>query len=536
MKRIGIILIFVFSIMVNVYFGFQKAGFHEDEYYTYFSSNRTMGLYQPDRQWQDRQTILDEFVVKPGEGFRFGLVRLVQSWDVHPPFYYYIFHTACSIVPGVFTKWTGIITNLLAFALCFWILYLILERLRVSAGMQAAALLFYGVNPQIISCNMLIRMYAWLSLFVALCAYLHVRMVQEEEKENSERKFFIGHMLPIMIVSYLGFLTQYFYLFFFVAIGVSYSAYVVFWKKNLKRGILYVSSCTVSLLLAVISYPASVRHLFGGYRGSEAAGSIFDLGNTFMRLSFFADLLNDFVFGGFFYLIVILLLVMVIASYISKKVIQKSDGSKQISQKDSFGPEYIILTLGTIGYFLLTAKAALLVGSASNRYEMPAYGLIIIIVFASFNIVFNLKTDTKNIRKIRSYTITIVFAAVVFLLIKGININDRVLFLYREDTEKIEYATQNSEGVAVVMFNPATPHNVWRLTDELLEYRKVFYMDEENLNKLTEPEIVDATRITLYVADDDYQEEAINNLMDSVELTNISQLFSEDMWKTYEIY
>ena len=227
---------------------------------------------------------------------------------------------------------------------------------------------------------------------------------------------------------------------------------------------------------------------------------------------------------------------MVIASYISKKVIQKSDGSRQISQKDSFGPEYIILTLGTIGYFLLTAKAALLVGSASNRYEMPAYGLIIMIVFASFNLVFNLKTDTKNIRKIRSYTITIVFVAVVFLLIKGININDRVLFLYREDTEKIEYATQNSEGVAVVMFNPATPHNVWRLTDELLEYRKVFYMDEENLDKLTEPEIVDATRITLYVADDDYQEEAINNLMDSVELTNISQLFSEDMWKTYEIY
>ena len=88
----------------------------------------------------------------------------------------------------------------------------------------------------------------------------------------------------------------------------------------------------------------------------------------------------------------------------------------------------------------------------------------------------------------------------------------------------------------IVMFNPATPHNVWRLTDELLEYRKVFYMDEENLDKLTEPEIVDATRITLYVADDDYQEEAINNLMDSVELTNISQLFSEDMWKTYEIY
>ena len=382
MKRIGIILIFVFSIIVNVCFGFQKAGFHEDEYYTYFSSNRTLGLYQPDRQWQDRQTILDEFAVVPGEGFNYGLVKLVQSWDVHPPFYYYIFHTACSIVPGIFTKWTGIITNLLAFTLSFWVLYLILQRLKVSPEFQKAALLFYGVNPQTISCNMLIRMYAWLSLFVALCAFLHVRMVQEEQKDISDRKFFASFMLPIMVVSYFGFLTQYFYLFFFVTIGVSYSAYVVFWKKNIKRGILYVSSCAVSLLLAVISYPASVHHLFGGYRGNEAAGSIFDLGNTFMRFSFFANLLNDFVFGGFFYFLIILILIMLITPFITEKVLRKNEDKKGIGLKGAIRPELIIFALGTFGYFLLTSKAALLVGSASNRYEMPVYGLIIIIVFA----------------------------------------------------------------------------------------------------------------------------------------------------------
>ena len=247
MKRLGIILIFVFSIIVNVYFGFQKEGFHEDEYYTYFSSNRTMGLYQPDREWQDRQTILDEFVVRPGEGFNYGLVKLVQSWDVHPPFYYFVFHTACSLLPGEFTKWTGITANLLAFSFTFLVLYLLLERLRVSVWFEAIALLFYGINPQTISSNMLIRMYAWLSLFVALCAYLHVRMVEDTGDESFAGKFFRRHILPIMIVSYLGFLTQYFYLFFFVSIGVSYAAYVVFWKKNIKRGLLYVSSCAGAL-------------------------------------------------------------------------------------------------------------------------------------------------------------------------------------------------------------------------------------------------------------------------------------------------
>ena len=68
-KLIGILIVFALSLAVNLYYCFQKAGFHEDEYYTYFSSNRSIGLYQPDREWQDDLTILTEFTVKPGERF-----------------------------------------------------------------------------------------------------------------------------------------------------------------------------------------------------------------------------------------------------------------------------------------------------------------------------------------------------------------------------------------------------------------------------------------------------------------------------------
>ena len=87
MKKSIVYIILIVSVLLSIFFGFQKSGFHEDEYYTYFSSNRSLGLYQPDREWQDKQTIYDEFSVKPGEGFNYGLVNLVQSWDVHPPIY-----------------------------------------------------------------------------------------------------------------------------------------------------------------------------------------------------------------------------------------------------------------------------------------------------------------------------------------------------------------------------------------------------------------------------------------------------------------
>ncbi len=529
MKRAGIVLVFILSIIANIYFGFQKSGFHEDEYYTYYSTNRSLGLYQPDRQWQDRETILDEFVVKEDEKFNYGMVALVQSWDVHPPFYYFVFHTICSFCAMVFTKWTGIITNMIAFSLAFWVLDMILKRLKVSYLIEVLAMAFYGLNPQTISSNMLIRMYAWLSLFVALCALLHIRMVQEHGGIIDIKSYFLRYMLPVVCVSYLGFLTQYFYLFFFVCIGVSYTAWLVFWKKNVRYGVTYVITCAMSLALAVVSYPASVHHLFGGYRGNEAAGSLFDMGNTIMRVSFFAGLLNDFVFAGTFFIIAIVIILCFARESMGTVLSDSRNESRRTVPIDS-SADLVILLLGTVGYFLLTSKAALLVGSASNRYEMPIYGLIIIETFVLFQRAFGIGTSDTKIK--RSISIVLV-AITAVLLVKGIVVDERVLFLYPEDKEKIAFATENRDEVAIVMFNPATPQNVWRLTDELLEYPKVYYMDEENLDSITDDTVANAERIVLYIADDDVQEKAIENLKESTNLDNMSKMFTEDMWSTY---
>lgn len=546
-RMIGICIIFALSLVVNLYFGFQKSGFHEDEYYTYYSSNRTFGLYQPDREWQERQTILDEYVVKPGEGFNYGLVKLVQSWDVHPPLYYYIFHTICSLVPGVFTKWTGIATNLIAFAISFFLLFLILERLKVNSYLEACILLFWAVNPQTVSCNMLTRMYAWLTVFIFACALLHIRLVQGDggcgpfssgKKALSTSKkslinnilggnpenislwnYWVKFVLPIMAVSFLGFLTQYFYLFFFVSIGAAYVFWLIFVKGDAKRVSLYILSCAVSLMLAVLYYPASVHHLFGGYRGNEAAGSLFDLGNTVLRISFFTGLLNDFVFAGGLVFIVLAIIVGVILST------RASDKKKNVTSRPR--PEIIILAIGALGYFLLTSKAALLVGSASNRYEMPIYGLIIALILMDLEYVYR-KVDNTVIK-----CVVAVFLSV--LLVKGLAIDNRVLFMYPDDKARVSYASENRDDVAVVMYNPATPHNVWRLTDELLQYPKVYYMNEENYEPISDEEILNAGKIVLYIADDDFQKFAMDNLEKSTGLDSYERIATKEMWNTFEL-
>ena len=518
MKKSVVYIILVVSVLFSIFFGFQKSGFHEDEYYTYFSSNRSQGLYQPDREWQDKQTIYDEFSVKPGEGFNYGLVKLVQSWDVHPPIYYFIFHTVCSMVPSVFTKWTGLITNLIAFVISFLALFALMKRLRLPYHVMLLVLAFWGLNPQTVSCNLLIRMYAWLTAAVFICAYLHIRFIQEYDKNKDDLKnFCIRLVLPIAVVSYIGVLIQYFYIFFFGCIGLALAVWMFFRKKDIKNTVAYVVGCGLSMVLAVLTYPAMLHHLFGGYRGTGATGSMFDVENTFMRLSFFSGLLNDFVFGGG----LVVLVLMLIAGALYIVFVRK--------EHFSVSAEVAILTAGTLGDFFLTTKTALLVGSASNRYEMPVYGLIILLVIWALYYV------AEKIGKERVGA-SIVTAVIFAFLIKGHVYGNNVLFLYKEDVAKIDYAQQNKGSTAVVMFNPATPHNVWRLTDELLQYDRVYYMNEENLEKVTDSDVVNADKIILYVADDDYKNDAICNLVESCKnLDVIKEVDSEDMWTTCEV-
>jgi hypothetical protein len=543
-KIIGVTLIFALSLAINLYFCFQKAGFHEDEYYTYFSSNRSIGLYQPDREWQDNQTILTEFTVKPGERFNYGLVKLVQSWDVHPPLYYYIFHTVCSFFPLVFTKWSGLITNLLAFILAFYLFNRILQMLEFPDYLRFTILALWGMNPQTVSATIFIRMYAWLTVFILLCAMGHIAMIMRISRESwtvnyysnlisgkfdlkvigrlNGPRFLVFYLIPLMITSFFGFLTQYFYLFFFVPIGFIFTIWLVFWKNDIKKAVYYVLSCVSSMVLAVLAYPASLHHLFGGYRGTEAAGSLLDIGNTFMRIGFFLGLLDDFVLSG-----VLIVIAIVIVALLVAYLIRTRGNSKKKRLEDEEHPELIILGIAIASYFLLTANAALLVGRASNRYEMPIYALVIMMIFIL------LDKYLEKLNDILAMIIIPLLAAAV--LIKGYAFDDNVLFEYREDIEKVNYATQNSDQVAIVMFNPATPHNVWRLTDELLEYKEVFYMDEENLQIITDEKVTGAEKIILYIADDEQQETAIQNLMLSADMKEMTHKFTEDMWNSYEL-
>ncbi|MDE6749293.1 MAG: hypothetical protein K2K21_09590 [Lachnospiraceae bacterium] len=556
-KRIWILalaLLLFSQIITMIYFGSKKAGFHEDEYYSYYSTNRTAGLFEPDREWMDKDTIRNEFVVLQGERFRYGQVATVQSWDVHPPFFYFLLHTVCSFFPGVFSKWLGISVNMIAFCLNFallsWLAYMVTRRNR---GLTLVVAVVHGFNPIIISGVMFIRMYEWLTVFILSCACLHARAVLKMETDkNAERKIeWKSFLLPLMLINYLGFLTQYYYMIFLFFIAVGFCLWnflpcvgkkengrgIIIHKESLKRCVLscvkYGCACGISLLLAIISYPASLSHIFRGYRGTGAVSEFLDTTNTDERLSFFARLMNEYLFDGFLWLWIIALAVMGGAVYWKLRRIRKMRAA-------SSRTAYFLLLFAVCGYFFTVSKTALLLYETSNRYQLPVYGIVTLLVITALYglwkeliVLFDLEKGRNGSRLAAAGGVVLCFLMLAGD-VHGI-LSDKVIFLYEEDRENVAYARENAHMPVIILYNDVAPYNVWWCSQELMEYDRIYFASEGNNERITDEVLCNSGKIIVYAADCDTKEESLQMILESDENLGDYRLISQkSLWSVYE--
>ena len=469
----GILLL---GIAMVLFFGTQKQGFHEDELYSYYSSNRTAGLFTPDNTWVDTAEITAEFTVLPAERFRYGLVHTVQSWDVHPPLYYDLLHTACSLTPGLFSKWQGIAVNLAAYIAVFFLLFLILRECRLSFRLRALFLLVWAVHPLTVSAAMFIRMYLWLTVWVLACLLLHLRLLRGMTKLR---------MAGVMAVNFLGFLTHYYYVIwlFFTALTVC-----VFWflqktedteatemSTRLMRILRYGLCHAASLAACVLIYPACLRHILRGYRGQEAVGAFFSVGDWGRRIAFFGGLLNDYLFSGTLPVFLFLFIVLALAG-------GRRDRRFKLST--------ILVAVPAGGYFLVVSETALLLGNTSNRYLMPVDPLFLLLFISAGDYLLTrflsgLKTmggePTKKslfVNRIVRATLRFLYAGLLlFIVARGLFAEDHVLFLYPENRAAVGTARANRDIPAIVLYNEETPDNIWRLYDKLSCFPRLYFVN-----------------------------------------------------------
>lgn len=522
------------------YYGSRKAGFHEDELYTYYSTNKTAGLSVTDRQWMEKDALLNDFVVLSGEKFRYDVVKQMQSWDVHPPVYYYIFHTACSLFPDVFSKWLGIGVNLIAYVASYLLLaygaYTAVtsreqnEKCRKKGKLLAFfTCLAWGFCPAVISGVMFIRMYQWLTLFILLCMDLHLRAVKWQDYRI--KSFF----LPLGATVFLGFLTQYYYIIFHFFLGAGFCFYLLK-NKKIRQLFGYVASCAAGLSLAICYYPASLSHIFRGYRGTEAVSEFSNASNTWDRLKFFGGLFDDYVTNGTLSWWLLGICLWAVTVWFLKK----KRGRKWEVLNESTG----LLLFAGAGYFFTVSKTALILGETSNRYQLPVYGIFLfLILYAVLGLAEEIFTLTPFVgikyKEDNKWTVRGVVAAgsIIILLMNGLALKGgKVFFLYEEEREVMEYVKAHRNDAVVVFYNDASADHIWWLSDELMEYDKFYMASQGNQEEIKDKEIRKSNRLLVYVADYEKKEECLKKLLEAnTHLTTYEVIARKGLWTLYEM-
>ena len=261
-KKAGIILsvIIVLSLAISTFYMATKQGFHEDELLTYNLANSSKQL-NVDGSWNSPEDFNEYLAVSENDRFDYAQVYENQIIDAsHPPFYYALVHTVCSLFPNVFSKWLAYSINVLAMV---GILILLFKIGKKVTGNNLYALIASGAYALSIACittTIYLRMYATLTFFVL--AFLYMSLVMYEKK-NTVR---LSDCLMLTLIVILGILTQYYFILFAGLIGLVFLVFKIK-ERNIKDLIKYIIAAVIGAVIALCIYPYIISNVLGGNRG-----------------------------------------------------------------------------------------------------------------------------------------------------------------------------------------------------------------------------------------------------------------------------
>lgn len=487
------LLVLILCMATAFFFCVKKAGFHEDEYYTYYSTARSTGFFVEDGKWMPAQEISREYTVLPGEGFHYGLVKLVQSWDVHPPLFYFAIHTMESLVPSTLSKWTGLSVNLIFFLVDLILLYCLSYRVLgqtvdgVAKGKQnvwaCIIMAMYGLSAAGLSSVTLIRMYAMLVAFILWVAILHVKALGQEQL--TWKSFYI----PLAICTFLGFMTQYYYFIFLFFLAAVFCLYRLLVYKKWLEPVQYGATMVLVFGLAYCFYPAYPSHMFHGQRGGQATSNFLNLKDLWHRMYFFGGLVDKMLFSD-----CMLLLFAAILLLIGFRIYQNKKKEYKRLPLSSSAACLWMLGLVLLGFFLVVSKTGLLVGAAAIRYMLPICPILVMLV------VVLLVKNSRDMGTMKGLTVGLLTACFTLNLLAVKE--GAVLFLYPEDAAKIVNAKEwAKEQIPVAYaYDSVQSWCIWDSSNELLEYPEI-YLFEENREEITlDKRIKDSDQLILYAS------------------------------------
>lgn len=326
--------------------------------------------------WISREQFHDYITVGERDGFNYLSVYFNVKDDNHPPLYFMLVHTMSSIFRGRISPWMGCIFNLAAVLGCCILMFAmgrllaachcVEERMGERWGLCSA--LLYGCSAGGIATTLFVRMYGLMTLLCMLTLYLHLQKwlgIQTRSGTDFTQKNKL-----LILVTALGFWTQYFFLFYCLLLALV-TVIVLLRGGRKKEALCYIRSMGIAAVIGVGVYPFGVKHILASGRGVEAIDNLLSgLSGYGERVLSFGRILLQRTLGMHplgAVAVAILIGIGVLLRIVDRRGSASRTAGSGGREKRSL---WWLLALPPAGYFLLAARMS---PYMVDRYIMPIF-------------------------------------------------------------------------------------------------------------------------------------------------------------------
>lgn len=508
---IGVIALIIIQTIVFIIAGMNKQYIHMDEAYS-------LGLASYDKveiqanedfynEWHNKEYYEDYLTVNDDEVNQYSQVYENQKNDVHPPLYYLILRFAMGFHLNSYSKWPGIIVNIIIYAFIAVFTYLIVKKLfegKKNANKKALGItLLASLTLASLASVLYIRMYALATLNIVIVTYLHMLLL-DSDKSNYKLLFFIG------ISALIGSLTHYHYLFYLAMLFIMFSIKYIK-EKRYKELISYIVTMCIAGVISLLIFPYSIQHMFFGYRGQGAISNLTNISKFVSNIGIYIGIINVHVFNNLLFIAIILIIGIIIC---------KKRNKLKIIEENSKYTKYIAFP--TLFYFVLVAISS---PWLELRYVMPICGMIFILaIYFVVELLRNVVEESNLDKVIIGIAIILLIMPIISNSIIGRITNKFVLepeTMYSSKKDIVERMKNESDVPTLFIFNSGCN----RFLDDILLFSivnesyvaKDIECTEENILNIMDGKDL-SKGIFVFINEDQNNDEILTNIHNALEL------------------
>ena len=467
----------------------EKVNFHKDEIVNYGIANNynsfVMTVNEGKKYVPSSQPFLNFVTVSEYNRFNYQNVYRNTANDVHPPLYFDLLHTICSLFPGTFSKWYAGFVNIVFIIGTFILIQKLLNILPFTNEHKSTKYIIsiiFIFSKGISNSTVFLRMYVMAMFLCTGLTYILIKDILSEKEIN------INIYISLFFITLFGALTHYYCIIFAVASCFIYGL-ILLKNKSFKKFLLLILTGIMSGISAYVLFPEMVQHMFTGYRGIESIENLnSSLQQSIIRYQQYDEIINIELFGGLSLYILAISICIIIFLCIKNN---NKKGFIYDKKTAYFIDSYLIIFLPVIIYFIFVSKSSVFI---VDRYMFPIYALLLTGVFSIYFTLINRLFSNHN--NLAFYIQIITSIVVIFFNFSNPKYKE---YLYKSTIPILENAKNHSDYDSLFIYDNS---KIWNCYPSLLEstnYKSLTFVSNSNIDILPSLDIAQNNTLQVFV-------------------------------------